>query len=131
MHYWQTSTKAISVNLLELLSSFTSIKRFHAIQAIELNIIHISLNVSGSSITALAGIPTVDYDPPIFIFFTSTTTVLSIFILFCFVHLSIFQNLRYSAMQLLLLVLKVACLLLIFKLSISWHFLDIFWLFMN
>ena len=75
--------------------------------------------VSGASIIALAGLPVqVGYDPPIYFF----SQVQLQFRPYSFLFHSIFHNLRCSAIQLLLFVLKVTCLLMIFKLIISLHF---------
>ena len=76
---------------------------FHVIQAIEVNIIHLLLDVSETSIIALAGIPAGRIWPTHIYFFhkhqCSFVHTLSI----CFIHFSIFYNLIFSAIWLLLL----------------------------
>ena len=76
---------------------------FHVIQAIEVNIIHLLLDVSETSIIALAGIPAGRIWPTHIYFFhkhqCSFVHTLSI----CFIHFSIFYNLIFSAVWLLLL----------------------------
>ena len=103
---------------MKWLFSFVSFERFHVIQAIEVNIIHSLLNVSGTSIIALAGVPAGRLWPThIYCFHNHQRSFVHTHS-FCFVNLSIFHNLRCSSIWLLLPVLKVACLLLIFKLII-------------
>ena len=108
---------------MKWLFSFASFERFHVIQVIEVNISHLLLYVSETSTIALAGIPAGRLWPTHICLFHQHQRSFVHTHSFCFVHHSIFHNLRCSANCLLLPVVKVACLLLIFKLIISLYFL--------
>ena len=95
--------------LIEMIIFFRFfIRLFHVIQAIEVNIINLLLDVSETSIIALVGIRAVGYDPPIFIFFTSTSAAL-----FTLVPFVSFNSAFFIILYPLHLVVA-ACLLLIF-----------------
>ena len=97
---------------------------FHVIQAIEVNIIHLLLDVSETSIIALAGIPAGRIWPTHIYFFHRHQCSFAHTLSICFIHFSIFYN------HILCNLVVAASLLLIF-ITYGFVFLNISRVFMH